>query len=124
MRIFILEDDRERLVWFFRELNDIQGHQVRHCDNVDDAKMILTKLGPFDVLFLDHDLDNRQMVNSEEKNTGYQLAKWIRDQGMKFDQIIVHSMNPAGAKNIQDALADAAPDVRWVPFCELVHRIA
>ena len=88
------------------------------------AKAIFLREDPFDIIFFDHDLDNRQMVDSREENTGYQLALWLKEKNFTFDQIIIHSMNPAGAKNIQDTIIDLAPEVKWIPFCNLISQIS
>jgi CheY-like chemotaxis protein len=61
----------------------------------------LLKDGNVDVLSLDHDLG--------EDLTGYDVIKWIEEQVYTKDfkspeEIFVHSANPVGAKNIQQAI--------------------
>ena len=104
LKILILEDSYARIQTFKQRL---KGHDLFFFDQVKDAKDALTLLGPFDVVFLDHDLDDKVFVDSADANTGYQLAKYIAEKGFKFDQIILHSMNPAGVQNMKDILPDA-----------------
>jgi response regulator of citrate/malate metabolism len=108
MNIFILEDDENRMKKFRGKLI---GHVIFHADNVKDAKAILSK-EKVDVIFLDHDLDNRIYVDSNELNTGYQLAKWIFENNIKYDRVIVHSLNEYGRENIKSILKDA----ELIPF--------
>ena len=72
MKILILEDSKERIKIFKKNLT--KYHDLYFFDNVQDARDALELMGPWDMLFLDHDLDNRVYVESEEPNTGYQLA--------------------------------------------------
>ncbi len=112
MKALILEDSPERIKLFKKHLFK---HDLYFFDNVKDAIEAVQLLGPFDVLFLDHDLDDRVYVDSNEPNTGYQFAKWVASQDLKFDEIILHTLNPAGAKNMKDVL----PEAKIIPFINL-----
>lgn len=113
MNIFILEDSVYRMKMFG---NLLAGHHVVFSCSVDNAKTIL-KENQFDVLFLDHDLDQCIFVPSDKPNTGYQLAQWIRyDTDMRFSHIIVHSMNPLGAQKIAEKARKFSSNVKVIPF--------
>lgn len=113
MKILILEDSGTRIKLFEKHLG--KDHELFFFDRVDEAEAALELIGDFDILFLDHDLDNRVFVDSKELNTGYQFAKWISKQNMKFEEIIIHSMNPVGAQNIKAIL----PEAKIIPFTNL-----
>ena len=66
----------------------------------------------FDIIFLDHDLGNRIYVDSGDPNTGFQVAMFIQNNKICYNEIIVHSMNYWGAKNIKDII----PDARLIPI--------
>ena len=102
MKIFILEDDPERVKFFNHNLI---GKEVFHFDNVDDSIAFLDEhLDEMEYLFLDHDLGGEQLVNSSVYNTGFTLAKYLSKKDMMFHKIIVHSLNPVGAANMAHLL--------------------
>lgn len=114
MNIFILEDDSIRMELFREALKD---HNVDHADNVVDGKKLLT-LNEYDLILLDHDLGGEQMIHSADENTGYQLAKFIRDDNI-CARVITHTYNPAGAKNILAVL----PRATYIPFATLIEKL-
>lgn len=114
MNIFILEDDSIRMGLFREALKD---HNIDHASNVQDGKRLLTA-NEYDLILLDHDLGGEQMVHSSDENTGYQLAKFIRDDNISA-RVITHTYNPAGAKNILAVLPRAA----YIPFAILIDKL-
>lgn len=102
-KIFVLEDNEDRITWFRGKLASIQ--EVVYSKKAGEAIGLLTAT-KFDLIFLDHDLDNEVFVDSRMEldsgdwNTGYQVAKKLIDTVNKDTVIIVHSMNPDGANNI------------------------
>ena len=121
MKVFIFEDDPNRRETFTNLLakNDLEF--VHMCDNVEVAKSML-KQTKYDIAFLDHDMDHRQYVNSNESNTGYQLAKFIVEEKIPFDQVFVHSMNVVGAELMMNTLneAESIRQLYRTPFPNLV----
>ncbi len=120
MKIFILEDDKRRMTTFRKKLHN---HTICHADNVPEAKKILEETEGIEVILLDHDLDSKTYVPSSEPNTGYQLAKYIRDSGRQYVQIIIHSMNVVGAANMKAVLEDSTPNLRVLPYPSLILAI-
>ena len=113
LRILILEDDSNRITIFKEKL---KGHDWYFFDVADDAIGALSTIKdkPWDVIFLDHDLDGQIFVSSSHHNTGYTVAKYIEEHrnDLEIKQIIIHSMNPAGASNMKAAL----PEATVIPF--------
>ena len=112
MKILILEDNRERIKIFRTRLGP--KHELHFFDQVEDAKKAILSMGPFDRIYLDHDLDGRVFVDSDEPNTGYQLAKYIALQEVNAE-IIIHTLNPWGAARMKKVL----PKAKRVVFDEL-----
>jgi len=112
MKILILEDSYERINLFKRYFG--KKHELYFFDQVEDAKKAIETLGPFRVIFLDHDLDGRIYVDSEEENTGYQLAKYLAEKNVDAD-IYIHTMNSYGAAKMKEEL----PRARRVMFDEI-----
>lgn len=111
--VFILEDRDERMPLFKKWLDMKTGGEYRLSRAIDVATaMDILLRDEYDILFLDHDLDQKAFVASDSENTGYQLAKWIAKKNIKFEQCIIHSLNPAGAKRMNDEL----PRAIAIPF--------
>lgn len=108
MNILILEDDSTRVKHF---RSGLIGHSVFVTDS---TKTCIDKLRneKWDLLLLDHDLGGEIMVESGN-NTGYEVACWLESNPeFKPTQIVVHSLNNAGARNIQRAL----PEAIYIPW--------
>lgn len=103
MKIFILEDDPERVSWIkenFDERIDL--------DITDQAEIGINLLreNEYDCIFLDHDLGGEQMVSSDVWNTGATVAKIIHETKNKDLTVIVHSYNPIGARTMIDSMKE------------------
>lgn len=107
MKILILEDNQERIKLFKEWFKE---HDLTICET---AKECLSKLHiRYDWIFLDHDLGGEIFVDSDEENTGYQVAKKIPDTINKDTDIIIHSLNYVGAMRMKNKLKN----VKYVPF--------
>ena len=113
MNVLILEDNLERIKKF-KEL--FKNHELFLFDNVIDA-LISCYYNSFSIMMLDHDLDNRSWVDSEEPNTGYTFCKsLIGSETQKQAIIYIHSLNPIGANRMLNLLKDNDYDVQWIPY--------
>jgi len=121
VNIFILEDNLERVATFNMLLPRIYQCDITQTDDVEQAKKILLSK-QFDLIFLDHDLGGKVFVDSELPDTGYQIAKFIADNKIKYQQIIIHSMNPIGAQNMLTILSKRSSAV-YIPFPLLAQRL-
>jgi len=102
MKILILDDDDTRHTLFKQNYSK---HDLVHTYTADEAIDAL-KRGTYDVVFLDHDLGGKQMVDSwGEEPTGYTVAKWMAmNPERKPGQVYIHSLNPVGARNMHNIL--------------------
>lgn len=104
MRVFILEDNSSRVVKFRRELI---GNRVDHAETLGAGREMIRE-NEYDLIFLDHDLGGKEMVDSADEDTGYHLALFIAsDDRNSKTPCVVHSCNPAGADNIIGVLPHA-----------------
>lgn len=104
MRIFILEDDPNRIHVFRKWLGH---HDLTVEISTDRAVDVLLNEPQFHLLFFDHDLGGRQMVSSRDYETGAEVAKQLvaEDSSKVQDSIVViHSLNYQGARNIHSIL--------------------
>ena len=113
MRIFIFEDDHERLRWFHNQLKD---HSIEWADNIEIAKEILVTQPEWDVVFFDHDMIWEFTDSDGTENNGYKLSVWCVENDIKIKQCIVHSHNPTGAERIANTLRLIYDDVTVCPF--------
>jgi hypothetical protein len=114
-RIFILEDDPERIRAFRANL--------LHCDltvatDIEAAKRAWQP--PYDVASLDHDLGGEQYVNSANYNTGAEFVRWLtRFRPNLIEEattVYVHSYNPEGASLMLSDLWQVHHRVGRLPF--------
>ncbi len=112
MRVFILEDSSSRAGKFRRELI---GNRVDHAETLAAGREMVRENG-YDLIFLDHDLGGKEMVDSADEDTGYHLALLIAaDDRNRRTPCVVHSCNPAGA----DSIVGVLPHAVKVPFPSL-----
>lgn len=106
MKILVLDDDPEndRLKAFRRMFI---GHTVITVKFVKDCLYQLQNESPFDIVFLDHDLDGKTFVPSGP-GTGYEVAEWLRDNPLKKpNRIVLHTFNKDGAARMMEVLPEA-----------------
>lgn len=117
MKIFILEDDMERMVYFREWFEDFE------IDHAEDAEPAIRMLGStkYDAIFLDHDLGGKVYVDSGDPNTGFQVAKSIPKGPNADTPTIVHSMNPVGAKNMLSVLTTSQKG--HIPFSTAIKDV-
>lgn len=116
MKILILDDCQERHEAFERYHPDAERV---HCLNAREAFEALaeeySRGTRFDLAYLDHDLG--------EAFTGKDVAQYIVDcllPGERPKQVIVHSVNPDGAKAIRDTLVSVGVQTAVIPFFQLI----
>jgi len=112
MKILVLEDDLKRVEQFEKRLSRVMKAETKFVDNADDCIYAL-KNETYDLIFLDHDLGGKIFVDENNKNTGSEVARWIEQNPLQeWQTVIVHSLNPIGAKYMIDAIDNAT----HIPF--------
>lgn len=133
MRILVLDDDDNRHAYFRRQFI---GHDVTHVHTYSECMAALLSTPNFEVVFLDHDLNDngyRSLADSRPGHTpkdptfysgppeeldGRCVAEdmvTILPEDKRPYQVIVHSWNPEGAKEMLATLRDGGYEnlVRW-----------
>ena len=108
--MFILEDDSLRIEKFKQATS---SHEVTIATSVEEGKALWSP--PYDVVLLDHDLGSETFVPSEDPNTGFIFAKFIKDS-LTNEEIVIHSFNPDGARNIFAMLVGTGKSIELFPF--------
>jgi len=114
MKILLLEDNPIRIEKF-KQL--FKNQDLFIFDDINSAyNACIDEFNYFPVFFLDHDLDQRIWVDSNEENTGYQfIKKIITNDKYKNSLFYIHSMNPVGANRMLNLLLDNGRDGIWIP---------
>ena len=105
--IFVLEDDQMRIDWFNEQFHDVPFLFI--TKDVKEAISIL-RLIKFDILFLDHDLDEVSIYDEAHAEydlrhgyNGLMVISHLRGTVNQETSCIIHSMNPTGAGNMVQA---------------------
>jgi len=95
MNILLLEDDPKRIEQFEKRIAELNSIG-------ESASMIVTKHAydainalknyKFDLIFLDHDLNGKQM-NYDEEDCGTVVAKHIEENPLTGVKVLIHSLN-------------------------------
>jgi len=115
VRIFVLDDDPERILWFMQQW---AGEQFTCVNNAEDAVMLLRRFEvlPYDLMFLDHDLAGHVYLPSDEKS-GYEVVKTLVTRGYPREMLaFVHSWNEAGSRLMVESLRAAGIRVKAAKF--------
>jgi len=109
MKVFILEDDPQRLEWF----EDTFGKENIHSAGQVEQAYDMLKTNSYDVIFLDRDLGNPY-------ETGEDLAWAMQEEEMAVDTpVIIHSSNDRGQRIIKRYLDKYKTNVQGIKFNKL-----
>lgn len=109
-KVFILEDDENRIAWFQDKFAYAQAFFV--TKQTGTAIEVLNQL-KFDLIFLDHDLEPSHYSDFAEGRepqmelTGLYVAKNLKDTLNVDTPVIIHSMNPVGSQKMNQELPNA-----------------
>lgn len=98
-RILFLDDRRERVRHFIERC----GLPVVVVRTANQAKFWLASTA-WDVVFLDHDLNDECHSSSPESNSGTHLVRWMAEWRPKCERIVIHSTNHGAAQSMQEIL--------------------
>ena len=127
-RILVLDDDPMRHRFFARTLI---GNVVEHVNTFDHCiKALQENQNPFDVVFLDHDLNDHgllsigpsEMYGGVREMTGADVARFITNKLSKEkypELIIIHSVNDYGSANMHTILKPTNIKVERIPFSSM-----
>lgn len=125
MKILILDDEEVRHQAFARIYKGAQV--IHHAYALEDFCRVLFS-NRFDLIHLDHDLTEQEQASTyvdgwgkTQYHNGQHAAKKICElpDYLKPKRVIIHSINPDGAKSMRAILQDAKIDCVWEPFAEI-----
>ena len=100
IKVFLLEDSPERIEQF-KKIFDQYNLGYKIANNKTDAISILGA-SEFDVILLDHDLEEKEYYENVNPGSGAIVASWIKKNVVDYKNklIICHSLNPVGRNAI------------------------
>lgn len=121
MKVLFLDDNPER----HRAMDEIYQpkHEVFHCYTLNDFVGALENVDHFDVVSLDHDLNDfetESLAHDGSEATGLDACGFLVREHIRVKLprcIMVHSVNPCVAHNMRAFLQGRGFAVNWVPFC-------
>lgn len=123
IRVFLLDDDVERHLWFSRRF---RGDQLDIASEVSRAVELL-EVNSYDAIFLDHDLlpEHYTLESNDDERTGFAVASWLaeRPELHQGTTIMVHTRNADGAVRMVEELRRAGRNAEYVPFPLLAQKI-
>ena len=124
IRIFLLDDDMRRHLWFTKRFPD----DTLHIAEEVARGLELLQENVYDAIFLDHDLLPKHYKHQsarDDKNTGFAVARFLaeRPELQRASTIIVHTRNSDGAMRMVDELRNAGRQAEYVPYPMLEHKI-
>ena len=115
-RVLIVEDDEARREWFRGRLRDCDLDIT--CDVVEAVRWLAEN--EYDLILLDHDLREEHYWSDEpdDERTGYAVAAWLaaHPETQTSAQIVIHSLNYAGAERMLAALLATGFEAECIPF--------
>lgn len=122
--IVLLEDDLERVEFFKSKFKNKLHHFTNPYDCSDFIRANHEKI---DCVFLDHDICfyEHEMYGMKEITGLHVVRAMINDNCVRRDlQIVVHSLNSVGSKNmIVELRNNNFTNIERIPFDSLIVRI-
>jgi len=75
------------------------------------------------VVLLDHDLNDEIFVDSDRKDCGMEVVRWICKEKPILGKIIIHTHNYIASLLMFNTLSKASYDVQMIPFDQLLEKI-
>lgn len=105
----ILDDNPARFTTLVEQVEQIAFPYMERIIIVTTAQRAIKELEhkSWNVISLDHDLDGQVYVASENPNTGFTVAKFIVDNNIVFNTLLIHTLNDVGARNMYKVLQES-----------------
>ncbi len=112
MKKLVLDDCPNRMAKFFANKGEEDLMRVWNAKDCIES----LRLEEWDLVSLDHDLDQMPYDNPQKENTGSGVVRWIVANKPKVKRFVVHSYNNLQAPKMVEALKGAGYEAVWEPF--------
>lgn len=117
LKVFILDDECHPAAYRWPIAAILSRHKPVIALNPKQGVELYTF--DFDILLLDHDMEGFYGYDFEYENTGSWFARWLRDnvdKHSKLPEVILHSHNSDGRKNMRSILQPAGFPCQEIAF--------
>ena len=118
MKVLFLDDCPARQQWA-ADMFAID-HESTQPTTAASAIESLRTLGPFDAVYLDHDLGDEKYVDSARSDCGFEVVRWIIENRPAIGEIIVHTINVTAGNLMTTALKRSGYPARHHPFDRII----
>ena len=108
-RVLFLDDNPAGRLWFGLHAVCFETMWLHDAEGAIKCLQTYHEEG-FDLVYLDHDLGEETFVDSDRKDCGMEVVRWIVANKPKIGEIVVHTMNtPAGHGMVRALRKPAIP---------------
>ena len=118
MNILFLDDNMERIKKIKRCIKSLIITKT-----VEQTIRELEKCEEWNIVFLDHDLGGEEHVDSNRKDSGMEVARWIVNNNVNIHHIIVHTLNGPAGEDMVSLLKENRYKAEYVPFTKLIQNL-
>ncbi len=122
-RVLFLDDNPARRRWFGLHGVSFEDQLWFAIDAEGAIKCLSDPIHAdgFDLVYLDHDLGEETFVDSDRKDCGMEVVRWIVANKPKIGEIVVHTMNTPAGHGMVRALREAGYSACYRSFFRMVH---
>lgn len=117
MKILFLDDSKERTRIFSSWIPSADT-----AETADEFINLIKKNKEIDLAFLDHDLGATTFQNSNDKNCGMEVVRWICKNKPSIKNIVIHSLNYSASLEMKSKLEDYGYKVHKIDFLTLMSE--
>lgn len=115
-RVLFLDDVRGAFDSAESFIRSFVGYSLIDIAKTAEEAIAALSKNNYHVVFLDHDLGGEAFVDSDRKDTGMEVVRYLEKNKTDVSQIVVHSWNIVAAKEMVRRLRLAGYSVMYQPF--------
>ncbi len=104
MKILFLDDNKNRTETFLRNVAINSNEDRVYATKTAEGCISMLQSENWDMLFLDHDLGDEVFVDSNRKDCGMEVVRWLEKNKKEFCRIFVHTANDPARKRMIEKL--------------------
>ena len=119
MATLFLDDDKERI----KKIKASVPYTITVVTTAEDCIKKLQE-EEWDLIFLDHDLGGETYVDSNRKDCGMEVVRWIAANEPIIRNIIVHTHYGEAGETMVQILKKHKYKANYIPFNQLIKQLS